>query len=137
MSRVVSSLVKVVQETDAPSSPSTWESFCEIHSRRDAGDGSTEPEKDSRNYKHCNILRGRLEDDTAESDDGAPEDGQASADPVREDASDQWTEEASDEDRRRVEPGGRRVQMEIIGVGRQDVESVEHGSIISSGLDSM
>ena len=91
-------LVEIVQQSDAPCSPSAWKGLREIYAPSNARDSGSESENDTGNHKHGNVLRSSLEQNADESEQGAPEDGRAPAKSIGSIARDERSEEATDED---------------------------------------
>ena len=148
------SLVEVVEQPDTPRPPSAGKGFGEIHRRCDRRDLCSEAENDPSDDKHGDVLRSALEDDPDKHDQGAPEDGRTAAETISSYACEDGTEEAcrtcgsqhggmeaakgkikwcrdsrvftSDEDGCCVEAGRRSVEIEVVGIRRQDIEPVQH-----------
>lgn len=54
-------LVKVIQETNTPRTPSARKSLCQVDAPRDAGHLSSKTQKDSSDNEHGDVLSGSLE----------------------------------------------------------------------------
>lgn len=127
-------VVEVVEQADPPRAVPARERLGEVDARGDAGNAGAEAEQDARDDEHGDVLRGGLEHDADERGERAPEDGGPPAEAVRHGARDERAEDAADEDGGRVEAGGGGVELEVVGVGGEDVEAVEHGAVVAYGL---
>ncbi len=77
-------LVEVVERSNTPCPPPRRESLVEVDSGGDTVDPAAETEDDTCDGKHGDILRGGLEEDTDEGDDGEPKHGAATTEPIGE-----------------------------------------------------
>lgn len=127
-------VVEVVEKPDAPGPPPAGEGLGEVDTRRDTGDAAPEPQDDPPDDEHGDVLRRGLENYPDDGDERAPENGRAAAEAVRGHAGHERPEETADEHGSGVEACGGSIELEVISVGGQDVEPIEHGAIISAGL---
>lgn len=79
------------------------------------------------------MLGGGLQNIADHYDDGGPEDSRSPADPVGDDTRGEEADELADEDGGGVEALRLGGEMKVVGVGGEDVEAVEHGSIVAVG----
>jgi len=117
---------------NSPRSPSVWACLAQVHRCCNAGNTISEPKNDSRHYKHGHILGRGLEDDANENDDRAPEQCRPPTEPVAHQARNHWAKEAPDKNRRSVKAFRSWRKTEVVGIRRQDVESIEQTAVKSA-----
>ena len=118
------SLVKIVQEPNSPRTIPRCKRLGQVNTTRNAGDDIAEPEDDARNHEHCDILGGGLDDNTYDGDHTTPEQRRTSAKPITHGSREERAYAAANEDAACVQSCRGGIEVEVVGIAREDIETV-------------
>lgn len=131
---ILADIVKVIEDSKTPAAPLEGQCLGEIDGPAETRGRGAKSNQYARNNEHRYILGCSLQDDGKDGDQRRPKQRRASANPIGKLSIAEARQTAPDPDGRRVQRERRGVEMEIVSVRGQYVQTVNHGCIVAKGL---